>query len=37
VADVVVGDIRDPAVLGQALEGIDKIYYVGPALHPQER
>ena len=37
VADIVVGDIGDPAVLGRAMNGVEKIYYVGPALHPQER
>ena len=37
VTDIVVGDIGDPAVLGRAMNGVEKIYYVGPALHPQER
>ena len=30
-------DIGDPAILGRAMNGVEKIYYVGPALHPQER
>jgi len=37
VRDVVVGDITEPAVLARAMHGVDKIYYVGPTLHPQER
>ncbi|HEY5840258.1 MAG TPA: NmrA family NAD(P)-binding protein, partial [Mycobacterium sp.] len=37
VTDIVVGDIGDPAVLGRAMNCVEKIYYVGPALHPQER
>ena len=36
VADVVVGDITDPAVLSRAMCGAEKVYYVGPALHPKE-
>ena len=36
VADVVVGDITDPAVLSRAMRGAEKVYYVGPALHPKE-
>ncbi len=37
VTDVVVGDITDPNLLARALRGVQKIYYVGPALHPRER
>lgn len=37
VADVVVGDLAEPAVLARAVEGVEKIYYVGPALSPSER
>lgn len=37
VADVVVGDISDLAVITQAIRGIEKVYHVGPTLHPQER
>ena len=37
VADVVVGDLTEPGVLARALDGVDKVYYVGPALHPGER
>ena len=36
VRDIVVGDICDPAVLTQAMAGVEKIYYVSPALHPDE-
>jgi uncharacterized protein YbjT (DUF2867 family) len=37
VTDVVVGDMSDPDVLAQAMRGVEKVYYVGPALHPRER
>ena len=37
VDDVVVGDISDPAVLGRAIRGVQKVYHVGPTLHPRER
>ncbi len=37
VADVLIGDIADPGVLSRAMRGVDKVYYVGPALHPGER
>jgi len=37
VADVVVGDIADPQVMAQAMHGVEKIYHVGPTLHPRER
>lgn len=37
VADVVVGDIADSAVVARAMRGVEKVYYVGPTLHPEER
>jgi uncharacterized protein YbjT (DUF2867 family) len=37
VTDLVVGDLSDPDVLGKAMHGVEKVYYVGPALHPSER
>jgi uncharacterized protein YbjT (DUF2867 family) len=37
VTDVIVGDITDPDTLARAMHGIDKVYYIGPALHPKER
>ncbi len=37
VTDVVVGDIADPDVLAGAMDGVEKVYHVGPALHPRER
>jgi uncharacterized protein YbjT (DUF2867 family) len=37
VTDIVVGDMADPAVLARAMRGVEKVYYVGPALHPKER
>jgi len=36
VTDIVVGDISDPDVLAQAMHGVEKVYYVSPALHPKE-
>ena len=37
VTDIVVGDLSDPDVRAQAMNGVEKVYYVGPALHPRER
>lgn len=37
VADVVVGDIAEPGVMVRAMQGVEKVYYVGPTLHPRER
>ncbi len=37
VTDLVVGDLSDPEVLAQAMNGVEKVYYIGPALHPSER
>jgi uncharacterized protein YbjT (DUF2867 family) len=37
VAEVVVGDVADAQFLARAMEGIDKVYHVGPTLHPKER
>lgn len=37
VSEVVVGDITDPQALAQAMRGVEKVYYVGPTLHPEER
>jgi uncharacterized protein YbjT (DUF2867 family) len=37
VTDLVVGDLSDPDVLAQAMRGVEKVYYIGPALHPSER
>jgi uncharacterized protein YbjT (DUF2867 family) len=37
VTDIVVGDLSDPDVLAQAMNGVEKVYYIGPALHPRER
>jgi uncharacterized protein YbjT (DUF2867 family) len=37
VTDIVVGDLSDPGVLARAMQGVKKVYYVGPALHPRER
>lgn len=35
--DIVVGDMAQPDVLARAMQGVEKVYYVGPALHPRER
>ncbi len=37
VHEVVVGDISEPAVLARAICGVEKVYHVGPTLHPRER
>ena len=37
VADVIAGDITDPALFARAMDGVEKVYFIGPALHPQER
>jgi len=36
VHDVVVGDISEPAVLTQAVRGVDAVYHIGPTIHPRE-
>ncbi len=36
VADVVVGDMSDAEVLARAMKGVEKVYHVGPTLHPKE-
>lgn len=35
--EAVCGDSSDPDTLAQAMEGVDTVYHVGPALHPHER
>jgi uncharacterized protein YbjT (DUF2867 family) len=37
VHEVVVGDISEPAVLARAIRGVQKVYHVGPTIHPRER
>ncbi|WNV83006.1 NmrA family NAD(P)-binding protein [Umezawaea sp. Da 62-37] len=37
VRDVVVGDLAEPAILARAVDGVEKVYHVGPTLHPRER
>ncbi len=37
VQELVVGDLSDAKVMAQAIEGVQKVYHVGPTLHPQER
>lgn len=37
VQDVVVGDVSEPATMTRAVHGVDKIYHVGPTVHPRER
>lgn len=34
--EVVIGDATDRALLRRALEGVDTVYHVGPAMHPYE-
>jgi uncharacterized protein YbjT (DUF2867 family) len=35
--DVVVGDLSDPAVAAAAVDGVAKVYHIGPTIHPRER
>ncbi len=37
VADVIVGDMADSDVMACAIDGVEKVYHVGPTLHPRER
>lgn len=37
VADVIIGDISQPDVIARAMQGIEKVYYVCPGIHPRER
>ena len=37
VADVIVGDLADPALVAKALGGVASVYHIGPTLHPAER
>ena len=36
VADVMVGDLLDPADLHRAVEGVSVVVYIGPPMHPRE-
>ena len=36
-AEAIRGDAGDPATLARAMEGIETVYHVGPALHPREQ
>jgi uncharacterized protein YbjT (DUF2867 family) len=37
VAEVMIGDITEPAILDRAMSGTAKVYHVGPTAHPKER
>jgi uncharacterized protein YbjT (DUF2867 family) len=37
VQEIVAGDISEPAVLARAIRGVQKVYHVGPTIHPRER
>ena len=37
VHEVIVGDLSDPAAVTRAVAGAEKIYHVGPTIHPHER
>jgi uncharacterized protein YbjT (DUF2867 family) len=30
-------DLADPAAIGHAMAGIEKVYHIGPTIHPRER
>ena len=37
VADVVTADMAEPDAMARAMEGVEKVYYVGPTMLPRER
>lgn len=37
VQEVLVGDLADPAFIGEAVRGVSSLYHIGPTLHPAER
>lgn len=37
IADVVVADLSDPNEMARAMMGVEKVYHIGPTLHPRER
>ncbi len=37
VSDIIVGDISDPDAMARAMDGVEKVYHIGPALNPKER
>ena len=37
VHEIVVGDISEPTILARAIRGVQKIYHIGPTIHPRER
>ncbi len=37
VEDVVMGDLADPAVVARAVQGVERVYHIGPTVHPDER
>jgi uncharacterized protein YbjT (DUF2867 family) len=37
VHEVIVGNLSDPGVMQRAVTDVNKIYHVGPTVHPQER
>ncbi|MGO9906747.1 MAG: SDR family oxidoreductase [Solirubrobacteraceae bacterium] len=37
VHEIVVGDISEPTILARAIRGVQKVYHIGPTIHPRER
>ena len=35
--EAMIGDASDPAVLREAMAGMDSVYHIGPSAHPRER
>lgn len=35
-SEAIHGDASDPASLARAMEGVESVYHIGPALHPRE-
>jgi uncharacterized protein YbjT (DUF2867 family) len=36
-AEVLAGDIAEPDLMARAVSGVEKVYHVGPTIHPRER
>jgi uncharacterized protein YbjT (DUF2867 family) len=36
-AEVLAGDITEPDLMARAVSGVEKVYHVGPTIHPRER
>lgn len=37
VTEAIAGDLADPTFIGQAMQGVTRVYHISPTLHPAER